>query len=386
MTTLDTCLEERRIAVIVGPGGVGKTTTAAALAMEAARRGRNVLVLTVDPARRLMDSLGLQGAATTPTRVPPSAFASAEISLGSGALYAMMLDVQQTFDAVVHRHAPSELVRKRIMDNPFYAEASTSLAGSQEYMAMEALYALDQTDEFDLIVLDTPPTAHALDFITAPDRLTEFLQAGSFKLVLSGFARASRLGLGLFQFDNALVEVMNRFIGAEVFFKLVDFVDAFQEMYEGFQARAHKVTSMLRSEDTAFAIVSSTRSVAMREGLYLYERLSSLDLKVEAFIANRVIERDPPEVNLERLQAALLQAGQAPEAALEIARGAALAVDRARAASLVDRGRLEIMERSLAPGGPPVLTVPRYERDICDLRGLATYGERIVTAPGRRLA
>ena len=380
MTTLNTCLDERRVVVVVGPGGVGKTTTAAALAMEAARRGRNVLVLTVDPARRLMNSLGLDGAASTPTRVPPAAFAEAQISLGSGALHAMMLDVQQTFDSVVHRHAPDEAVRRRIMDNPFYAEASTSLAGSQEYMAMEALYALDQTDEFDLIVLDTPPTAHALDFITAPDRLTEFLQVGSFKLVLSGFARASRLGLGLFQFDNALLEVMNRFIGAEVFLRLVDFVDAFQEMYDGFQSRAQKVTSMLRSDETAFAIVSSTRSVAMREGLFLYERLRSLDLNVEAFIANRIALDQAPQVDMTRLHAALADAATPDDLARELARGAERAVERARADAEVDRERLTIIERTLAPEGPPLLTVPRFERDICDLEGLATYGARLAGA------
>ena len=380
MTMIDTCLDERRIVVVVGPGGVGKTTTSAALALEAARRGRNVLVLTVDPARRLMDSLGLDGAASEPTRVPPAAFADAQLSMGSGALHAMMLDVRETFDSVVHRHAPSELVRRRIMDNPFYAEASTSLAGSQEYMAMEALYALDQTDEFDLIILDTPPTAHALDFITAPDRLTEFLQAGSFKFMLSGFARASRLGLGLFQFDNPLLEVMNRFVGAEVFLKLVDFVDAFQEMYDGFEARARKVTAMLRSDQAAFAIVSSTRSIAMGEGLFLYERLRALDLSVEAFIANRVVEASPPTVDFDRLQAALLEGGRSTELAAQIARGAERAVARTRADAEVDRARLEIIERSLAPNGPPLVTVPQYDRDICDLAGLAAYGRRITEA------
>lgn len=380
MTMIDTCLDERRIVVVVGPGGVGKTTTAAALALRAAQGGRNVLVLTVDPARRLMNSLGLDGLASQPTRVPPAAFARAELDLGSGALHAMMLDVRETFDGVVHRHAPSEHVRRRIMDNPFYAEASTSLAGSQEYMAMEALYALDQTDEYDLIVLDTPPTAHALDFISAPERLTEFLQAGSFKFILSGFARASRLGLGLFRFDNALLEVMNRFVGAEVFLKLVDFVDAFQEMYDGFEVRARTVTGMLRSDQAAFAIVSSTRSVAMREGLFLYERLRALDLGVDAFIANRVIETSPPSVDVDRLQGALRREGCSGDLAAQVAQGASRAVARARADSEVDGERLKVIERSLAPDGPPLLTVPTYDRDICDLTGLAAYGRRITQA------
>ncbi len=378
MTSLNTCLDERRIIVVVGPGGVGKTTTAAALALKAAQRGRNVLVLTVDPARRLMDSLGLEGVASAPSRVPPSAFADAQISMGSGALYAMMLDVRETFDSVIHRHAPNEAVRRRIMDNPFYDQTSTSLAGSQEYMAMEALYALDQTDEFDLIVLDTPPTAHALDFITAPNRLTEFLQAGSFKFMLTGLARASRLGLGLFQFDNVVLEVMNRFVGAEVFLKLVDFVDAFQEMYDGFEGRARKVTGMLRGDQTAFAIVSSTRSIAMREGLFLYERLRTLELDVEAFIANRVIERSPPSVDLELLEAALVEASGSSELAARIARGAERAVIRSRGDAKIDCERLEIIERSLAPNGPPLLTVPQYDHDICDLARLAAYGRRIV--------
>jgi hypothetical protein len=188
------------------------------------------------------------------------------------------------------------------------------------------------------------------------------------------------MGLGLFQFDNALLEVMNRFVGAEVFLKLVDFVDAFQEMYDGFEARARKVTGMLRSDRAAFAIVSSTRSVAMREGLFLHERLRALDLGVEAYIANRVVEASPNTVDVDRLQAALIQEGHPAELAAKVAQGAARAVDRSRTDAEVDRGRLEVIERSLAPDGPPLLTVPQYDRDICDLAGLAAYGRRITRA------
>jgi anion-transporting ArsA/GET3 family ATPase len=380
MATEATWLDERRILVVVGPGGVGKTTTAAALALEAARRGRHVLVLTVDPARRLMDSLGLSGDASRPVRVPPAAFAEAGISLGAGSLSAMMLDVRETFDAVVERHAPSEAVRRRIMENPFYGETTTSMAGSQECMAMEALFELDAEDEYELIVLDTPPTAHALDFIAAPERLTAFFEGGPFKFMLTSMARASRMGLGLLRFDNALVEVMNRFVGAETFMRLVDFVAAFQEMYDGFEARARKVSAMLRSPETGFAVVTSTRSVAMGEGLFLYERLREMGMGVEAFVANRVIEGGPEAVDEAALQKRLIEAGVGKALSGAVARGAHQAVERARSDAEVDRQRLQAIARSLSPGGPPLIVVPRFERDVHDLANLAEFAAHVVGA------
>jgi anion-transporting ArsA/GET3 family ATPase len=378
MATKATWLDERRILVVVGPGGVGKTTTSAALALEAARRGRHVLVLTVDPARRLMDSLGLSGDGGRPTRVPPAAFAEAGISLGAGSLTAMMLDVQETFDAVVERHAPDETVRRRIMENPFYAETATSMAGSQECMAMEALFELDREDEYELIVLDTPPTAHALDFISAPERLTAFFEGGSFKFMLSSMARASRLGLGLLRFDNAIVEVMNRFVGAETFMRLVDFVAAFQEMYGGFEARARKVSAMLRGPETGFAVVTSTRSVAMDEGLFLYERLGELGLSVDAFVANQVIDQVPEAVNELALQKRLTEQGLGEALSGAVARGAHQAAERARADAAVDHQRLGAIEQALTKDGPPLIAVPRFERDVHNLASLADFAAHLV--------
>ena len=243
---------------------------------------------------------------------------------------------------------------------------------------MEALFELDAEDEYELIVLDTPPTAHALDFISAPERLTAFLQGGSFQFMLNSMARASRLGLGILRFDNAVVEVMNRFVGADTFMRLVDFVAAFQEMYGGFETRARKVSAMLRGPETGFAVVTSTRSVAMGEGLFLYERLAELGMGVDAFVANRVIDQGPESIDEHILQKRLAEEGLGEALSGAVARGAHQAVERARADAAVDHQRLGAIGQALTKEGPPLIAVPRFERDVHNLASLADFAAHLV--------
>lgn len=379
MGELSRLLMSRRTLIVVGPGGVGKTTAAAALGLQAACMGRKVLVLTVDPARRLATSMGLETIGGEPTRIPPARFAQAGIGLGAGALYAMVLDVQATFDGLIRQHAPSDGVAKRIMENPFYARAVHAMAGSHEYMAMEKLHAISEEDDFDLVVLDTPPTTNAIDFLTAPDRLGDFFDAGSNRVLMASWRAAGRLGVGLIRFNRLLLKVMNRFIGAETFLNLMEFLHAFHEMYDGFHDRAKQVKAMLRSPDVAFAIVSTTESLALDEGVFLHEQLQEEGLPFGAFVVNRVRMEKAEVVEPSLLADRLVASGDLPrESAEELARAAGDAARHDRVVSAVDKRRLETLGKRLGTRADQVVTVPLFTEDIHDLGALKRFADVVV--------
>ena len=262
MATIDEVLDGRTVCICAGSGGVGKTTTAAALALGMATRGLRVCVLTIDPAKRLADSLGLEELGNEATRVDPALLESNGVEC-KGELWAMMLDAKQTFDQLIARHAEDEEARERVLDNAIYQQISSALAGSQEYMAMEKLFELHSEGRFDLLVLDTPPSRNALDFLDAPERLTQFIEGRSLQLFIkpTGFAaRVAGRGAGV------VLSILKRILGFDLLADLSEFFTAFSGMIDGFQDRAHRVNALLRDGETTFLIVCGPQAEPIEAG------------------------------------------------------------------------------------------------------------------------
>jgi anion-transporting ArsA/GET3 family ATPase len=269
-------VEQRRILVCCGSGGVGKTTTAAALALEAAKAGRRAVVVTIDPAKRLADALGLEGLTGTASKIDGD---------WSGELWALMLDTKSTFDALVAGNAGDSEQAERIMQNRFYRNISGALSGTQEYMAMEKLYELHQQSDFDLVVVDTPPTRNALDFIDAPRRLTRFLDHRLFRMVTSpgrGIVKAVNVAAQTF------LRTVAKVVGAEVIDDAIAFFQAFEGMEQGFRDRADAVFHLLSDDDTAFVLVASPRRDTIDEARFFATKLGEANIAVRALIVNRM--------------------------------------------------------------------------------------------------
>ncbi len=276
--SLGELVRDRQVIICAGPGGVGKTTTAAAIALYAARLGRRACVVTIDPAKRLADALGLDALTNEPHRVegdwdPP------------GELWALMLDTKTTFDDVVIRNAGSSEQAQAILDNRLYRNISGALGGTQEYMAMEKLYELHGDSGFDLVVVDTPPTRHALDFLDAPGRLTRFLDNRVFRLLMTPTRAGLRaIGLATQMFLRSVAKV----VGGAIVADAVAFFAAFEGMEQGFRDRAAKVEQLLAAGTTAFVVVASPRRDAVEETLFFADRLRASSGRVEALIVNRM--------------------------------------------------------------------------------------------------
>ncbi len=367
---VDAMLDERRIVVCCGAGGVGKTTTAAALALRAAERGRKVVVLTIDPARRLAQSLGLTELDNVPRRV---AKADAE----GGELHAMMLDMKRTFDDIVLAHAEPDRAQQ-ILANPFYVMLSANLAGTQEYMAMEKLGQLHSTPGvaggWDLIVVDTPPTRNALDFLDAPDRMTRFLDGRFLKLLLMPARAGGRFGARLMNAGLAtFTTVIGRVAGADLLRDLRDFFTAFETMFGGFRDRAQLTYRLLQDRRTAFVVVAAPEPAALREASYFVERLSAEGMPLAGVVVNRVHGTAVPQLSAERSVAA---------AEMLEERGG----DRTTAALLrlhADRLSLVAQERkaitTFTAGAPavPVIEVEAMTSDVHDLPSLRRIGRAL---------
>ncbi len=282
---MEAALLERRVIVVCGSGGVGKTTTAAALGLQAAIKGRRVLVCTIDPSRRLATCLGLSQLSARPRTLDLRRFAPAQ----GGSMAAMVLDTKSTFDAIVMRFAPDEAARKRILGNRFYKHVSAALAGSHEYMAMEKLLELVADERFDLVVLDTPPTRHALDFLEAPDRLMSFLDTSVLRFFLRPYFVAGRLTLKVATRTGAMAfRLIDRFLGLQFLQDLSEFFLAFEGMYDGFKERAARVHALLRDPSSGFVLVAGPSSQALGEALYFHRRLGEKAMPFVAQVVNRV--------------------------------------------------------------------------------------------------
>jgi anion-transporting ArsA/GET3 family ATPase len=281
--SLRPAVDAAAVVVCCGAGGVGKTTAAAAIAIESARRGRRAIVVTIDPARRLADALGLpDGLAATPTRIELQGF---DVVDDGGELWAMMLDTAAAFDDVVRRYATSPEQAERIVANPFFQKMSVSLSGTQEYMAAETLYLLHQDERFDLVVVDTPPTRNALDFLAAPGVLSRFLDHRVFKLMMLPAQRGLRV-VGVAA--QPMLRLIGRVVGSEVLADAVAFFQAFAGMEAGFRQRAQAVIGLLRSDSTHFVVVTSPRAEAVDEAVWFAEQLDAQGIAARSGVVNRV--------------------------------------------------------------------------------------------------
>jgi len=294
-------LLERRILVCVGSGGVGKTTTAAALALAAARRGKRTLVLTIDPARRLANSLGLASLGHQVQQVDPALVRRGAPS-ARGELWAMMLDQKQAFDEVVARHAKDPEAVRRILANPVYAQISGSLSGAQEYAAMAKLHDFDRTGEWDLIVVDTPPTAHALDFLDAPTKLSEAIDSPAVdwfrKLRGGGGSGWSLVG----KTGAYVLKRLAKFVGSKFIDDLGVFFTEFNDILGGFRQRAQETFALLRQDRVGFVLVASPEPMAVREALAFHERLVTAGMPFVGFVVNKVHASRPVPVGGGRIE------------------------------------------------------------------------------------
>jgi anion-transporting ArsA/GET3 family ATPase len=370
---VDALLDDRRTEIIVccGAGGVGKTTTSAALALRAAERGRKVVVLTIDPARRLAQAMGIEQLDNTPRPVP------AVDAHAGGSLDAMMLDMKRTFDEVVESQASPEKAAQ-ILANPFYVALSSSFAGTQEYMAMEKLGQLhrdaQKTGRWDLVVVDTPPSRSALDFLDAPERLSSFLDGRFIRLLLApakGPARLMTAGLGVV--TNALTKIL----GAQVLRDMQTFVAAFDTLFGGFRQRATKTFELLQADGTAFLVIAAPEPDALREAAYFVDRLTDDDMPLAGLVVNRVSPSARTSLSAEEAITAADRLAAVDSSSLT----AGLLRLHADRVHIIEREQ-HLRER-FAASHPrvPTAVVPALAGDVHDLDGLREIGELLAEQP-----
>jgi anion-transporting ArsA/GET3 family ATPase len=347
-------LAGKRVCICAGSGGVGKTTTSAAIALGMASRGKKVAVVTIDPARRLANALGLPELGNEERRVDVDV---------SGELWAMMLDAKRTFDELIEWHAPDDATRDAVLGNRIYQELSSAVAGSQEYMAMEKLHELHLDGRYDLLVLDTPPTRNALDFLDAPQRLSAFIDSRA----LSLFLAPSRFGLKVLGRGTGIVfSVMQRATGIDLLKDLSDFFRSFGGMTEGFRERAERVNRLLCDHRSAFVLITSPRRDAIEEARYFHRRLKESDFPFAGAVANRVHTGTGVDGASDELRSRF---------------GAKLAAKVAEAAeaeaALAERDRENLDELRRRLGRKPLIEIPLLAGDVHDLDGLWRMEEHL---------
>ncbi len=357
MSALAEVVGRSSVVVCCGSGGVGKTTSAAAIGLEAAKAGRRAVVVTIDPARRLADALGLpDGLTGEPQRLP--------VDTGEGELWAMMLDAPAMFERVVRANATDPDQADRIVANAFYRNMATALSGTQEYMASEALYELHTDDRFDLVVVDTPPSRNAIEFLEAPGVLTRFLDHKAFKLMMM----PTRTGLKVFSAaTQPLLRLIGKVVGSDVLSDAVAFFQAFAGMEVGFRERADAVASLLRAPDTEFVLVTSPQHDALAEAAWFADQLAERDYGVATTIVNRMHPRfGDGSVADARTRAAKAADTDRPELAAVWANLAEL-----RAVAEAERAEVDVL---LGHTGAPVVEVPLLPTDVHDLESLDHLG------------
>jgi len=377
---VEALVAEHRVVACVGAGGVGKTTLAAALALGAARRGRRALVLTIDPARRLADALGLDGIGAEPTPIPRDLLTRLGVP-PDGALSAMMLDMKRTFDDLVARFAPDAAAQERILANRIYQHVSDALAGSAEYSAMEKVYEMSERPEYDVVVLDTPPSSHALDFLEAPERLIGMLDSRLVQLLLHPAMSAGRLGLRWFHRGaHQAFRMIERVTGFGFLEDVSEFLLAFEGMSEGFRRRATAVRGLLFGPQTAFVLASGASPQSVAHARDLLVRLDESAARVSGVVVNRIRSWPPgcgalpPEAAreawLEPLAAAFVGHTPATVAPEEAARAALQVLDRYAAAVSRDAEATAPLLAEAAARGLFARRISELPRDVHDLEGL----------------
>jgi anion-transporting ArsA/GET3 family ATPase len=351
-----------RVIICCGSGGVGKTTISAALAIRAATEGQRVAVLTIDPARRLADSLSIGELSNTARRVP--------LGLDNGGMLdAMMLDARATFDEIVQRTAPSPATAQRILANRYYQFASSRLGGVHEYMAMERLLELSLSGRYDTVVLDTPPTRHALDFLRAPERMATLMDEGVLRwLVMPATASGWRaLELG----SEVVAGVLKRLLGQGTVAEIAEFFEVFRELWGGFQQRSGQVSALLARPTTRFLLVTTPSPAARADALYFLDVLRERKLPFGGFVVNRAVQPPDPELEADRLPTV---GPLPPERWRELMAGVEQICEHQRRLSSAHRRSVDALLQA-SPARVPAWLVPEQDNDLHDLDGLVALGE-----------
>ncbi len=391
---LSSHIKDKNVIICCGSGGVGKTTVSASIALRAAMEGKKVLVLTIDPARRLANALGINVMENSIKEVPRDKFEAAGIEF-KGRLFAMMLDTKREWDEVVKRYAPDTGSRDKILGNRLYNYLSNHLVGSGEFMAMERLYYLHQQGEYDLVVLDTPPTKHALDFLDAPKKLFSFLEDGTFvNAFLKPYTEeGGRPGMGMRMLKfgtSAVFKVLEMIIGGDVLKDISEFVGSFEGYYQGFKGRAHGVDALLRQPTTSFLLVTSPSKLTLTETRYFYDKLRESQMPFGGFIVNRVHDNFLPQgVEIDPVKLAWVEnAADRKSLLARVPEAVGLKPYGARANDLVsdlldnyanleilaagEQKNLEVIRRVRDPR-EMFIQVPFFDQDIFDAEGLLKF-------------
>jgi anion-transporting ArsA/GET3 family ATPase len=377
VTELTDLTETARVVVCCGTGGVGKTTTAAVFALAAARAGRDAVVITIDPAKRLADTLGLADLGDEPREIPAARWDPDRRARPPGRLSALMLDTRATFDGLVHRHATEDEQATRILSNRFYRNIAGALSGTQEYMAMEKLHQLHEEGGYDLIVVDTPPSRHALDFLDAPQRLTRLLDNRIFRFLMMPTRTYLRVASNAVQ---RFLRTVGRVIGAEVLDDIVAFFRAFEGMEQGFRERATRVDELLAEPSTAFVLITTPRRDAVDEAEFFAAQLRDADLAVAALIVNRANPDFGPREPVDLRARAETLRRQTDRAALRLA---ARYENLADYTELSQRERRELADVGARIGAATVGYVPALAHDVVDFAALDSVATHLFP-PARR--
>jgi anion-transporting ArsA/GET3 family ATPase len=376
-------LRDSRIVVCVGSGGVGKTTVAASLALQGALEGRRTMVLTIDPARRLAEALGLEGLRTGGERIDAARLEGAGLR-ARAELWAGMLDQTSAWDQFITRHSPNEQVRDTILANPFYLNLSRSFAGSTEYMAIEELARIDETGEFDLIVLDTPPSRHALDFLEAPRRLEEFFD----RSVLGWLAKPASAGWSVWKTASRsarfVFEKLEEATGLQALSEISDFFAAIESLIDGVSERMRTVRALLQAPTTSFVLVTGPDEQVLEDAEGLVARMQELGVSLRGVVMNRLqdvgidgAERGngagASEGPIARLRRELLEAGVDADVVVWMEETLRARLLQAAAQAV----RREVFESGL-PEDVPVRAVAEQRRDVHDLAGLTAIGTALM--------
>ncbi|MGH2907320.1 MAG: ArsA family ATPase [Solirubrobacterales bacterium] len=357
---LETLLDKKQVCVCAGSGGVGKTTTSASIAIGMAARGKRVAVLTIDPAKRLADSLGLSELGTDLRQVDPALFTDHDLEI-EGELYAAMLDPKRTFDELIERHAPDSETYEKILDNRIYQELSNALAGSQEYMAMEKLLELYEDEDFDLLVLDTPPSRNALDFLDAPTRLARFIEGRSLRIFLA----PGRFGLRIAGRGGSMIfSALKRVTGIDLLNDLSEFFGNFADMASGFSERAQRVDALLRGRQTTFLLICSPEHEPVDEAIFFRRKLREQKLPFGGAIVNKV----RPDYYRQRKQLNGKLDAELTQRVMEN-------YDRQRLLGQRDAENIDRLEKSLS--SEQVIEVPLFSDDIHGIEGLVLMVDRL---------
>jgi anion-transporting ArsA/GET3 family ATPase len=367
-------LEATRICVCVGSGGVGKTTTAAAIAVELARGGRKVALITIDPARRLAEGLGLDGLGNEPRLVDGDRLGVEGVE-SSGELWAMLLDPKRTFDELISRLAPDAGARDRVLGNRIYRELSSAVAGSQEFTAIAKLYELDREGDYEAIVLDTPPSRNALDFIGAPTRLTQFFEGRALRGLVAPTSLASRL---VGRSTRVMFGILGRLTGVDLLGEIGEFFGGLGGMVDSFGERAAGVAGLLRDPGTAVVLVSAAERGPVDEAIAFAGELGRAGIGVTGVVVNRM--------HVDAAETADASAVEAELAGRVGGRLAGRVGENLRDFQvLAERDRFEALRLERAVGGPPTVHVPRVAGGVGEVAGLAVIGSYVFGAvPGGR--